>query len=365
MSKKRNGLRAVETKVEGFRQKAEAAESDLYKAQGELSAAQIRAAELAIQANRSKARFPIRDVTVWNEDCIRGMARRIERDSIDLTISSIPFEELFTYSGKLEDVGNNGSTINIRDGRFALNLSFVIEQLHRVTKPGRNVAIHIQQLLAYKNQHGFIGRRDFRGAVIDLFTANHFDYAGEFAIPKNPQAMAQRLNLHSLMFVTGKRNSTMLAPAPNDYVLIFQKRGKVAVPVHALYDAKLNPGGWVSTNEWVRDAHGVWTDINETEVLDGWRAARESDQEKHVCPLQLEVIRRLALLYTNPGEIILDPFMGIGSTAYVAIEEGRYARGFELKESYFAQIKPNVSKAKENVQRGASEREPLLAGMTG
>lgn len=365
MSKKRNSLRAVEGKVKELRQKADAAQSELSRAQVELSSAQIRAAELAIEKNRSTYRLPIRDVTVWNEDCIRGMARHIESDSIDLTITSIPFEELFTYSGKPEDVGNNGSTINVRNGRFALNLSFVIEQLHRVTKPGRNVAIHIQQLLAYKNQHGYIGRRDFRGAVIDLFSAGHFDYVGEFAIPKNPQAMAQRLNLHSLMFVTGKRNSTMLAPAPNDYVLIFQKPGKVAVPVRALYDAKINPGGWVSTNEWIRDAHGVWTDINETDVLDGWRAARETDQEKHVCPLQLEVIRRLAWLYTNPGELIMDPFMGIGSTAYVAIEEGRDAWGFELKESYFAQIKPNVAKAKENVARGAAEREPLFAAMAG
>ncbi|MGE0131898.1 MAG: site-specific DNA-methyltransferase [Blastocatellales bacterium] len=339
------------------------AQIELTEAEGKLTTFQSQAELAAIDANRANARFPIRDAQVWNVDCIRGMVANVPDNSIDGVVTSIPFEELFTYSGKPEDVGNNGSTVNIRNGRFALNLGFVIAQLLRVTKPGRNVCIHIQQLLAYKNQHGFIGRRDFRGAVIDLFSAGGFDFTGEFAIPKNPQAMAQRLSLHSLMFITGKRNSAMLAPAPNDYALIFQKPGKSEVSVRALYDSKLNPGGWLSTSEWVRDAHGVWADINETDVLDGWRSARESDTEKHVCPLQLEVIRRLTLLYTNPGELVMDPFMGIGSTAYVAVEEGREACGFELKESYFAQIGPNVAKAQARVKQGAAERVPLFAAI--
>lgn len=299
------------------------------------------------------------NIELWNEDCISGMANRIPNNSIHLTITSIPFEELFQYSGKLEDVGNNGSTVNLREGRFALNLRFVIEQLFRVTAPGCNVCIHIQQLLAWKNQHGFIGRRDFRGACIDLFSASGFDFKGEFVIPKNPQAMAQRLNLHSLMFVTGKRNSVNLAPAPNDYVLIFQKPGESANPVQALYDKDINPKGWVTTEEWIRDASGIWSDINEIDVLDGYRAAREHDEEKHVCPLQLTVIRRLIKLYSNPIEIqpdvtILDPFMGIGSTAYIAVEQDRNAKGFELKESYFNQslrnveISRNLKKQKQN-----------------
>src|SRR3954471_23686782 len=103
---------------------------------------------------------------IYNQDCIKGMPERLPENSVDLTITSIPFEELFTYSGKAEDVGNNGSTVNIREGKFALNMRFVIEQMLRTTKPGCNVCIHIQQLLAFKNQHGFIGRRDFRGAMI-------------------------------------------------------------------------------------------------------------------------------------------------------------------------------------------------------
>ncbi|MCD9188266.1 MAG: site-specific DNA-methyltransferase [Pyrinomonadaceae bacterium] len=285
-------------------------------------------------------------VNLYNQDCITGMAEKLQPESVDLTVTSIPFEELFVYSGKLEDVGNNGSTVDIEEGRFALNMRFVIEQLLRVTKPGANVCIHIQQLLAWKNQHGFIGRRDFRGATIKIFSKSGFHFTGEFAISKNPQAMAQRLNLHSLMFVTGKRNAQMLAPAPNDYVLIFQKPGEAKTPVRALYDPKLNPDGWVTSDEWIKWASGIWTDINEVDVLDGYRAARESDEEKHVCPLQLEVIRRLIRLYTNPVSIqsdvlILDPFGGIGSTLYVAIEQDRNAVQFELKESYHDQAVRN------------------------
>jgi DNA modification methylase len=146
------------------------------------------------------------------------------------------------------------------------------------------------------------------------------------------------------MFETGRRNGRDLAPAVNDYVMIFQKPGE-ATPVPALYDRTKNPSGWVTQEEWIRDAHGVWTDIRETDVLDGWQGAREQDDEKHVCPLQLEVIRRCVRLYTNAGELVLDPFMGIGSTAWVAIEQGRDAVGFELKESYHGMALRNVALA--------------------
>lgn len=285
------------------------------------------------------------DIAIYNEDCIQGMFQ-LPAESIDLTVTSIPFEELFTYSGKLEDVGNNGSTVNIREGRFALNLRFFIRALFHVTKPGCNACIHIQQLLAYKNQHGFIGRRDFRGAVIDLFSGQGWQWKGEFIIAKNPQAMAQRLNLHCLMFATGMRNGRDLAPAPNDYVLIFQRPG-VAQPAACL-NGDENPGGWVTTEEWIRDACGVWTDIDEFDVLDGARskALKESEHEKHVCPLQLEVIRRLVKLYTAEGESVLDPFMGIGSTAVVCEELKRKPIGYELKESYHRQSHENVLTAR-------------------
>ncbi len=310
---------------------------------------------------------------IFNEDCIAGLAERVPDNSVHLTVTSIPFEELFTYSGKLEDVGNNGSTVDVRAGRFALNMRFVVEQLHRVTAVGCNVCIHIQQLLAYKNQHGFMGRRDFRGAMIEVFTAGGFHFVGEVAIPKDPQQMAQRLNLHSLQFKTGyARDANNLAPAVNDYVLIFQKPGEAKVPVRCLRHATRNPGGWITTEDWIKWASGVWHDILQIDTLDGSRSAREHDQEKHVCPLQLELIRRFVLLYTNPISIqsdvtVLDPFMGIGSTAYVAlggptsqgyaVSEPRNAIGFELKESYFEQAIKNAAKAEQRKAAAFADAE--------
>jgi DNA modification methylase len=306
---------------------------------------------------------------IWNEDCIAGMADRLADDSIHLTVTSIPFEELFTYSGKLEDVGNNGSTIDIRHGRFALNMRFVIEQLLRVTAPGCNVCIHIQQLLSYKIQHGFMGRRDFRGAIIDLFRAAGFLYVGEAAIPKDPQAMAQRLNLHSLQFKTGYgRNGCNLAPAVNDFLLIFQKPGEHPCPPKPIRHAERNPDGWLTTEEWVLWARGVW-EIDEFDILDGHRKARDSNEEKHVCPLQLEIIRRAVLLYTNPASVqpdvcVLDPFMGIASTAWICILNGRNTVGFELKESYHAIAVKNVGRAREKLAESMPAEKSLYEQLT-
>lgn len=284
--------------------------------------------------------------TIYNEDCIAGMPERLAPESIDLTVTSIPFGALFQYSAKAEDIGNNHDGIDMRASMFGLHMRFFVEQLYRVHKPGTNVCVHIQQLLTYKVQHGFMGRRDFRGAVVDLFCAGGFEWKGEIAIPKNPQVIAQRQKLHSLMFVTGRRNARDLAPAVCDFILIFQRPGE-AIPVPAIYDQRENPGGWVTTEEWIRDAHGVWTDIRETDVLENWQYGREEDDEKHVCPLQLEVIRRLVRLYSNPGEMVLDPFAGIGSTPYVAVEQGRQAVGFELKGSYHSIAERNLRRAAE------------------
>lgn len=310
------------------------------------------------------------DCVIYNLDCIEGMSSKLEADSVHLTVTSIPFGALFMYSGKKEDIGNNIDGTDLQKGQFGLHMRFFVQQLYRVMKTGCNVCIHIQQLLRYKNQHGYMGRRDFRGACIDIFGAGGFEYTGEFVIPKCPQLIAQRLSLHSLQFKTGRTNSRKLMPAVNDYVLIFQKPGESQVPVEALYDAQKNPSGWVKSEEWIRDAHGTWTDINETDVLEGrkgTKSAKEEEEEKHVCPLQLSVIYRCVNLYTNPGELVLDPFMGIGSTAWVAcggkcqdghLKAPRRAVGFELKDSYHA-------KAVRNMERLEAEKvaleEDLLA----
>lgn len=311
--------------------------------------------QLAVEANRQAARSAgaANDLDIWMQDCVTGMPEKLGSESVDHIVTSIPFSNLFMYSGKLEDVGNSWDGTDSRDSHFGLHMRFVVQSMLDVLRPGCIAAIHVQQLLTTKVQHGYMGRRDFRGAVVDLFTAGGFQWTGEVGIPKNPQAMAQRQKLHSLLFVTAMRDARALAPAVNDYILIFRKPGEGA-PVRALYDRERNPNGWVTREEWIRDAHGIWTDIQETDTLEGWRTAGDEDDEKHVCPLQLEVIRRLVKLYTNPGDIVLDPFMGIGSTAFVALEQGRRARGFELKESYWRQALKNAAKARQAIAPASS-----------
>jgi DNA modification methylase len=347
---------------------------------------------------------------IHNQDCVTGMREHLADASVDLTVTSIPFGALFSYSGKQDDIGNNRDGIDFRDSQFGLHMRFFIAELFRATKPGHNCCIHIQQLLRYKVQHGYMGRRDFRGNIIDMFAAEGWEWTGEVVIPKNPQVIAQRLNLHCLMFATGKKNGRNLAPAVNDYVLIFQRPGESEVPCPCLYDAEKNPTGWLSAEEWIRDAYGVWrwddlalrnrqhhvpglgrvfdenfrlegfvecmekalrsewqasgiwSDILETDVLENWRGGRDEKDEKHVCPLQLEVIRRCVRLYSNPGELVLDPFMGIGSTAWVAREQGRAAVGFELKESYHALALKNMDRFDEYQREAELD---LFAGMEG
>lgn len=303
------------------------------------------------------------DHRIWNEDCIPGMPERLAPGSVDLTVTSIPFGALFQYSGKPEDIGNNRDGIDLEADQFGLHLRFFIEQLLIAHAPGSLACIHIQQLLTTKVQHGYMGRRDFRGAVLNMFSAAGWNSHSEAVIPKNPQAMAKRQNLHSLMFATGKRDARGLGPAPNDMMLFFRKPGE-GVPVPALFDPVTNPGGWVTTDEWIAWASGVWGDIRETDTLTGWRGARESEQEKHVCPLQLTPIRRCVRLYSNPGALVLDPFMGIGSTGYVAIEQGRRTVGFELKESYHRQAVAACARAVTERDEMAEEM-PLLAGLDG
>jgi hypothetical protein len=344
------------------------------------------------------------EVNIWNQDCIPGMQERLADESIDHCVTSIPFGALFSYSHKHEDIGNNLDGINVHEGQFGLHMRFFIEQLFRVMKPGSITAIHIQQLLRWKTQHGHMGLRDFRGAVITLFENHGFQPHGEVAIVKNPQAVARRLNLHSLMFATAYRDCRALAPAMNDYVLFFRKPGE-GQALHGLIEANreiklvepspileylhdsgfngfavkrvrpdyktipyqietweektgltktktvtggkyINPDGWFTKLDWIKWAHGCWSDIQEIDTLEGYKKCKENQEERHVCPLQLEVIRRCIKLYSAPGDLVLDPFMGIGSTAYVAMEQGRGCVGFELKESYHKFALNNVKVAR-------------------
>lgn len=347
-------------------------------------------------------------VELHNDDCITGMGRLAE-GCISLTVTSIPFGALFVYSGKNEDVGNNPDGKDLLTSRFALNLRFFATQLLRVTAPGCLACIHIQQLLALKNQHGFMGRRDFRGAVIDIFSASGWDHKGEAVIPKDPQIMVRKHQLLSLQFKTGhSRTSTKWAPAPCDFVLIFEKPGEIAVPVRPLVHHRsktplarpsffdqigrpddaayldylrewgreneaVNPGGWMCDEDWIAWAKGTWEDVNEFDVLDGAASAKETEEEKHVCPLQISVVQRCVMMYSNPITIqpdstVLDPFMGIGTTCFASIGgispvtkfsvvEPRNVIGFELKESYHRASLNYIEKARRTAKEAAKVRQ--------
>jgi len=338
------------------------------------------------------------DIQIHYGDCVTGMRSHLADDSIDCMISSIPFGALFQYSGKPEDIGNNRDGIQMHAEQFGLNFRFFLNELFRLMKPGSVSCIHVQQLLRWKVQHGAMGMRDFRGAIITLFELHGFVPHGEVAIVKDPRAVAGRLNLHSLMFATGFRDSRMLAPAMNDYVLFFRKPGE-GEAIHGLIEAHrtvklvepspiidyltsghvkrvkanyrsipyqvetwdeatgeteihtviggahINPEGWFTKLDWIKWASGCWDDIQEIDVLEGYKCAKEEQEERHVCPLQLEVIRRCMKLYSAPGQVVMDPFMGIGSTAWVAVEQGRDCVGYELKESYHRMALANVRKA--------------------
>lgn len=275
----------------------------------------------------------------------------IPDESVDMSVCSPPFDSLFTYSPSVRDLGNSATR-----GEFLQHYRFIVEQQLRVTKPGRIACIHVQQLTTAKATHGFVGLSDFRGDVIRLFQDVGWIFHGETTIWKDPQAQSIRTKAFSLAFQTKNRDSSHCRPALADYLLIFRKPGENAVKIP--HDAI---EGEVTNNEWIEWASPIWTDateggwltddghlcpvwfgIKETDTLN-FRVAREDADERHICPLQLEFIRRCVLLYTNPGETVLTPFAGIGSELYVAVQNGREAIGCELKPSYWRTAVNNLT----------------------
>lgn len=274
----------------------------------------------------------------------------IPDDSIDMSVCSPPFDSLFTYSPSLRDLGNSGSRTE-----FLEHYRFIVEHQLRTTKPGRIACIHVQQLTTSKATHGHVGLTDFRGDVIRLFQSVGWIFYGETTVWKDPQAQSIRTKSFSLAFQTKNRDSAASRPALADYLLIFKKPGDNEVKIS--HDAN---AGEVTNEDWIQWASPIWTDTTEGGWLttDGhlspvWFGIRESDtlnvrvarddaDERHICPLQLEFIRRCILLYSNPGETVLTPFAGIGSELYVALKHGRKAIGCELKPSYWRTAADNL-----------------------
>jgi DNA modification methylase len=248
--------------------------------------------------------------------------------SIDLSVFSPPFASLYTYSPTERDLGNSRSA-----GEFYQHFYYIIDHLLRVTKPGRNVCVHVQQLAANLTHDGFIGMKDFRGEVTSAFVDRGFIYHGEITIDKDPQVQAVRTKAKGLMFVQLHKDSSWSRPGMADYILLFRKPGENVVPIH--------PD--VSNEEWIQWARPVWYNIKETDTLNT-AEGKDAKDERHVCPLQLGTIERCIRLWSNPGETILSPFTGIGSEGFKALELGRKFVGIELKPSYFRTAHKNLER---------------------
>lgn len=250
-------------------------------------------------------------------------------DSVDLSVYSPPFSSLFTYSASDADIGNCST-----HQEFLQHLGFVIRELFRVTKPGRISCCHISQLPSTQATHGVIGLIDLRGAMIQAFAAEGWIYHGEVCIDKDPQAQAIRTHAKGLLFVQLRKDASWMRPALADYILLFRKPGENAVPV--IPD--------VSNEEWIEFARPIWYGIRESDTLNA-AVARENDDERHICPLQLGTIERCIRLWSNPGELVVSPFAGIGSEGYEAVRLGRRYWGCELKASYARTAVKNLQTA--------------------
>lgn len=250
----------------------------------------------------------------------------IPDDSVGLSVYSPPFASLFTYSPSPRDLGNSASR-----GEFFEHYGFIIRENLRITMPGRICAVHVQQLTTTMANHGVIGMTDFRGDVIRAYLDNGWIFHGEVTIDKDPQAQAIRTKAQALMFVTKNRDSSMTRPALADYLLLFRKPGENTVPIK----------NDVTNEEWIEWARPVWLDIRETNTLNA-RVARDSADERHICPLQLDFIERVIRLWSNPDETVFSPFGGIGSEPYTAIKLGRKALAIELKPSYWKTAVANL-----------------------
>jgi DNA modification methylase len=260
--------------------------------------------------------------------------RELADASIDLSVFSPPFASLFTYSPSERDMGNSRS-----GPEFWQHFGYLIDELLRVTKPGRNVAVHVQQIPTTVIHDGVTGLRDFRGETIANFIAHGWVFHGEVTIDKDPQAQAIRTKAKGLLFVQKERDRSWLRPAFADYILVFRKAGDNAVPI---------TNDEVSNDDWIEWARPIWYGIRESATLNA-AEAREQKDERHIAALQLETVRRCIKLWSNPGDLVLDPFAGIGTTGYVAVENGRRFVGCELKRSYFEAACQNIERAS-NVQ---------------
>ena len=261
--------------------------------------------------------------SLYNGDSVEVL-KEIPDNSIHYSIFSPPFASLYTYSNSDRDMGNSKT-----DDEFYDHFEYLVRELYRVIMPGRLLSFHCMNLPTSKQRDGVIGIKDFRGILIKAFCDVGFIYHSEVCIWKNPVTAMQRTKALGLLHKQLKKDSCMSRQGIPDYVVTMRKPGD-------------NPERVTHTNEtfpvsvWQRYASPVWMDIKQSDTLNR-KAARENEDERHICPLQLDVIKRCIELWSNPGDIVMDPFAGIGSTPYVALRMGRRGLGVELKQSYYKQ----------------------------
>lgn len=268
--------------------------------------------------------------TVYLGDCVKH-SRNMPSDSIDYSVFSPPFADLFVYSNSDHDMGNCKN-----DDEFVAQLRFLITEIFRVLKPGRNVSIHCMNLQSSKMKNGFIGLKDFRGDIIRAFQDEGFIYHSEVCIWKDPVVQMQRTKALGLLHKTIRENSTMSRMGLPDYVVTMRKPGEIA--------ERVTHGDDLPVMMWQKYASPIWTDINQGRTLNKLPARDEND-EKHMCPLQLDVIERCIHLWTNKGDVVFSPFTGIGSEGYCAVKMGRKFIGTELKPQYWELACQNIEDA--------------------
>ena len=274
--------------------------------------------------------------TVHLGDCVKWTKRMADK-SIDYSVFSPPFADLFVYSNSDHDMGNCKD-----DSEFVAQLKYLISELFRVVKPGRNVSFHCMNLPTTKMRQGFIGLRDFRGDLIRAFQDAGFIYHSEVAIWKDPVVAMQRTKALGLLHKTIRENSTMSRMGLPDYVVTMRKPGDC--------DERVTHGDDLPVALWQKYASPIWDDINQGRTLNKLPARDEND-EKHMCPLQLDVIERCIHLWTNPNDVVFSPFTGIGSEGYCAVKMGRKFIGTELKPQYWDLACQNINDAKQE-QKG-------------
>lgn len=280
--------------------------------------------------------------TAYLGDCVEWISK-LPDSSVDYSIYSPPFASLYTYSNSDRDMGNCKN-----HSEFYQHYIYLVKELFRVIRPGRLVSFHCMNLPTSKSKDGVIGLKDFRGELIRIHQDAGFTYHSEVCIWKDPVTAMQRTKALGLLHKTIRKDSSMSRQGIADYLVTMRKDGENEKPI--AHTAEEFP-----VQLWQQYASPVWMDINPSDTLQ-YRSARDHDDERHICPLQLEVIRRAMDLWTAPNDVVLSPFMGIGSEGYVALQKGRKFIGTELKESYYNQAVKNLIAAEE-------EQTPLLKGL--